>query len=291
MLLSKYRPKKLSEIIGNKSQIEKVINDIKHYEKPILISGPPGCGKTISVNLIGKELNYEIINLNSDEIRDYKSLKKILINSSTQLSLFRKKKLIVIDEAETVSSIKGLRELIKVTKYPIILIVNDVYDSKLKSLLSYFDLIKFHKIRVNSIEKILKKISYNEGLKIDNKNIKQIAFNSDGDLRAAIIDLESNNIDFYRNKLYRIFKVLNIVFKSSTYSNALDAIKNSDKDLNQIKWWIEENIPNEYENPEEILKAFKILSYEDLIVILYRVSFIGINCLFRVFVIRFLLTL
>ncbi len=260
----KYKPKSISELAGNKSQVERVIYSIEHYKKPILITGPPGCGKTVSVELIGKKLNREIINLNSDEMRDYQSFKDTVINSSTQMSLFRKKKMIVIDEAETISSLKGLNELIKVTKSPIILIVNDAYKSKLRSLIRNFEVIKYYKIRINTIENILKKISLKEGVEINEKNIKQIALNSDGDLRAAILDLESMNLEFYRNKLKDVFNVLGIIFKSSTYSNALDAIRNSDKDLRELKWWIEENIPNEYEDPEEISKAFEILSYEDL---------------------------
>jgi replication factor C large subunit len=37
-----------------------------------------------------------------------------------------------------------------------------------------------------------------------------------------------------------------------------------DKDLDEIFWWIEENVPREYERPEEIAQAFDALSRADL---------------------------
>ncbi len=265
MLLSKYKPTKLSELAGNKSQAAKILNLVKNYKKPILVVGPPGSGKTTAIQLIGKELNYEIVNLNADELRDYNAIRNKVISASVQRSLFMKRKMIVIDEAETVSSVKGVKELVETSKFPVILIANDIYDSRIRSLANMFETVKFYKIRSDSIERILKKIALKEGIKIKEKEIHQIALNSDGDLRAAILDLESRNLEFYRDKLKGIFDVLGIVFKSSTYENALNAVIDSDKDLGELKWWIEENIANEYEKPEEIARAFKILSYEDLV--------------------------
>ncbi len=264
MLLNKYRPRTLSELAGNKSQVKKIIQLINEG-KPMVIVGPPGCGKTTAVDLICKEMNLEKINLNSDELRDYKSLKETVISSSQQKSLFMKRKVIVLDEAETISSTKGLNELLKSTKFPVILIVNDVYDSPLRGILSKLNVVKFYKIRTDVIKSILKRVAENEKMKINDSTIEQIARKSNGDLRAALLDLESKNIEYYRDSLQNVFEVLGILFKSSRYENSLSAIKNSDKDIRELKWWIEENIPNEYEDPEEISEAFKLLSYEDLV--------------------------
>ena len=264
MLLQKYRPKTLSELAGNKSQVRKIIELIRS-NKALVVVGPPGSGKTTAIDLICKELGLEKIDLNSDELRDYKSLKRTVISSSQQQSLFKKKKIIVLDEAETLSSSKGLNELIKMSKFPVVLIVNDIYDSSLRGIISKLNVVKFFKIRVDTVKSILTKIARQEKMKIDERTIEQIARKSNGDLRAAILDLESRNVDFYRDSLQNVFEVLGIIFKSSTYDNALSAIKNSDKDISELKWWIEENIPNEYEKPDEISKAFDVVSYEDFI--------------------------
>jgi replication factor C large subunit len=45
---------------------------------------------------------------------------------------------------------------------------------------------------------------------------------------------------------------------------AKQAINNVDKDPDEIFWWIENNITNEYEDPKEIAQAFDVLSRADL---------------------------
>jgi replication factor C large subunit len=42
------------------------------------------------------------------------------------------------------------------------------------------------------------------------------------------------------------------------------SISNVDKPPDEIFWWIEQNIPNEYERPEEIAKAYDMLSRADI---------------------------
>lgn len=42
------------------------------------------------------------------------------------------------------------------------------------------------------------------------------------------------------------------------------SIESVDKEPDEIFWWIEQNIINEYEKPEEIAKAYEILSKADI---------------------------
>jgi replication factor C large subunit len=68
----------------------------------------------------------------------------------------------------------------------------------------------------------------------------------------------------YREKEVSIFDALKIIFKTQTALAAKLAISNVDKDPEEIFWWIENNIAREFEKPEEIAKAFDILSKADL---------------------------
>ncbi|MBI2545114.1 MAG: replication factor C large subunit, partial [Candidatus Aenigmarchaeota archaeon] len=67
-----------------------------------------------------------------------------------------------------------------------------------------------------------------------------------------------------REKEQSIFNALMMIFKTKTALAAKLAINNVDKDPEEIFWWIENNIPNEYEKPEEIARAYDVLSKADM---------------------------
>jgi replication-associated recombination protein RarA len=61
--ITKYKPLKISDVIGNKKQItilKNYLNDKSlNKNKPIIISGNHGIGKTLTVKLILEEIGYE----------------------------------------------------------------------------------------------------------------------------------------------------------------------------------------------------------------------------------------
>ena len=137
-------------------------------------------------------------------------------------------------------------------------------------------MIQFKKFSVFDIEKRIKQIADSEGIKVDKEILRQFAKRSEGDLRAAIIDLESlscgkkelNQKDLeilsYREREQSIFNALMMIFKTKSALAAKLSINNVDKDPEEIFWWIENNIANEYENPEELARAYDALSKADL---------------------------
>ena len=173
----------------------------------------------------------------------------------------------------------GLKELIRIikeTKYPIVITANDAYDKKLQTLRNYCVLIKFGKVHLTSMVKRLEEICKKEGIECDKNLLKRIGRQAGGDMRAAINDLEAiasgkkkitdKDLDVlgYREKNQEIFEVLKVIFKTKTIKNSIDIISDSDKDPEEIFWWIEENITNEYEDPEEVAKAYDALSKADI---------------------------
>jgi len=67
-----------------------------------------------------------------------------------------------------------------------------------------------------------------------------------------------------REKETSIFDALKMIFKTKTALAAKLSIQSVDKDADEIFWWIEQNILNEYEDPEEIAKAYDMLSRADI---------------------------
>lgn len=281
----KYAPKKIEEVVGQKKAVEQVLkwyNTWKPGKKALLFYGPPGVGKTCLIEALGNEKKLDIIELNASNYRTANQIREVIGKSMMQKSLFKKGKIFLIDEIDGIASREDrggtteIIQMIKESKHPIILTANDIWNPRLRSLHNYSQIIQFGKIPYWSIVNRLELICKQEGLKYDKEVLKNIAKRSEGDLRAAINDLEMLSGDkkeitlkdleslYQREREMSIFDVLRIIFKTRTAISAKLAINNTDKDPDEIFWWIEQNITNEYEKPEEIARAFDMLSKADL---------------------------
>ena len=284
MWVVKYKPKFLKEFVNQNEALRKFLNFIKKWKKgkALLFYGPPGTGKTCLIEAYANEKNLEFIELNASDWRSKTQIEKILSETINTKPLFKKGKIIFIDEIdglagrEDVGGVGAIIKLIKESRFPIILTANDPWKSKLKILRNYCKLVEFKKVSVFDIEKRLMFIARKENIKVDKIVLRELARRSEGDLRAAITDLEivsrgKNEIRLkdlevlgFREKEKIIFDVLKNIFKTSSARSASLALMNVDKDPAEIFWWIEENILNEYEKAEEIAKAYEALSKADL---------------------------
>lgn len=73
--MEKYRPKTLKDIVGNESVIERFVAFSQMGNVPnLIISGPPGCGKTTSVwalarDMLGSQVKEACLELNASDDR------------------------------------------------------------------------------------------------------------------------------------------------------------------------------------------------------------------------------
>ncbi|MEX2739339.1 MAG: replication factor C large subunit [Candidatus Wukongarchaeota archaeon] len=281
----KYTPQKVVEVVGQNKAVEKFLTWFRAWKpgkKAALFHGSAGIGKTCLVEALGKEKNLEIIELNASDYRTASQIKEVIGQSMKQKSLFKKGKIFLIDEIDGIAGREdrgGTRELIKIikeTQYPIVLTANNPYSPKLRSLRSYCLLIPFTKVYYWALVNRLNLICQQEGLKCEKEVLRQLAKRSSGDLRSAINDLESLSRESKQIKLTdleklgereketSIFDALKMIFKTKTALAAKLSIQSVDKDADEIFWWIEQNILNEYENPVEIAKAYEMLSRADI---------------------------
>ncbi len=283
--VEKYRPKSLKEVVGNEKVKEKLKAWIESYlkgekPKPILLVGPPGCGKTTMAYALANDYGFEVIELNASDKRSGSVIKRIVGHAATSSSIFGKKFLIILDEVDGISGKEdagGVSELIKVikkAKNPIILTANDAYATSIRNLLPYVEVVQLNPLNKTDVYKVLKRIAEKEKLNVDEKTLKMIAQRSAGDLRSAINDLEalalSGDLSYDavqklpdRNREANIFDALRIILKTTHYGIATTALMNVDETPDVIIEWIAENVPKEYEKLEEIDRAFEYLSKAD----------------------------
>ncbi len=275
----KYAPKRLSDIIGQDHALPVLRRWIKNPSKPLLVYGPPGIGKTACAYALANEYNLELIEVNASDFRDKQSLQERVVNAAMQASLFGKNKLILIDEVDGLSSrdkgaISALLKLFQISRYPIYLTCNDPWADAIRLLRPHVELLEFKKPRISEIVKLLEKICENEGIECDRKVLYALA--QDRDVRSAIMDLEAiakgkkkiTEEDLAvlgaRDREKTIFDALLAIFKGRSIWAAKLALAGLDMELDEVFYWLDENIPKEYEQAEEITKAFNYLSRADV---------------------------
>ncbi len=281
----KYAPKNSAQVFGQDLAVCELKDFIANYKskkhKSALIYGPIGCGKTSSVYALAKELDYEVLEINSSDLRNAENIKTFLDSALGQMSLFFRPKIVLIDEIDNVSGVQDrgcLPTLIKAVEnshFPVVLTANDIEDSKFKELKKASQLIEYHKLQYRSVAHALIWVCQQENIKYDEKAINSLARKADGDLRGALLDLhtcsagknitsEEVNALSDRKRTDSIINALTLIFKSSTVDNALPALENIDVDLREVFFWMDENLPKEYTNPKALAKAYEHLARADV---------------------------
>lgn len=257
------------------------VETFPNKKRAILIHGPPGCGKTAAVYALAYEKDYEVVELNSSDFRNSENIKNVMGAASKQASLFKSKKVILIDELDGISGtadkggVQSIIKIIKETSFPIILIVNDLWNTKFRTLRLYCELTEFATLQSSDIVQRLKKICQVEGIKHEDISLSKLAAASNGDLRAAINDLQliaSENKEVNRESVAaggrdyeeKVFNALRLIFKSFDSKTALRAVDDLPMEPQQFIYWLDQNIPMEYRLPNEIQKAYKALCDADI---------------------------
>lgn len=285
LFTDKYLPKNSSQVFGQDKAVLQLKEFIQNYKqqryKAALLYGPIGVGKTSSVYALAKELNFDLLEINSSQLRNADSISSFLSSALNQQSLFMTPKLVLIDEIDNISGIKdrgcipALLKAIKSSSFPVILTANDPFDKKFKSIRKEALNIEFHSLQYRTIAHALQWVCEQEGIGFEEKAINSLSRQAGGDMRGALIDLQvcsaQGKFEFAdtmilsdRKRTQTIINALRIIFKSSTAENALAALNDVDVDIDKTFMWLDYNLPKEYNSAKVLAKAYEHLSRADV---------------------------
>ena len=208
------------------------------------------------------------------------------------------RKLIILDEADNLYERAGeggldsagsdlsdkggkaqIVETIRTTQQPIVLIVNDLYALQKgsgSSLRSLCEEIKFQRVNVRSIPGALGRIAQVEGVQVDREVLEAIAVKAEGDLRAAVRDFESIAIGRkhvtvrelgslgQRDTVGSMFDLVRHVLKGRRLDDVRKEVWSVDATPEDLALWVDENMPKEFRDPEDLVRGYEMLSRADL---------------------------
>jgi replication factor C large subunit len=284
----KYRPKHLNEVVNNEQAKENLLKWIKALEqgknvkKAVLLYGPPGIGKTVTVEALARDLGYDLIEINASDKRNSEELMRIAGSAATQGELIGKKRLILLDEIDGINleedkgAVATVNQILKEAKHPIVLTANDPWDPKIAPLRNSCELIEFKRLTVKACLPYLKKICLNEGVKPEDEALKFIIEKNNGDMRSIVNDLEMlcigrkeltlNDVSWIssRDRKESIFTALGLIFSGKNCVFARKAIDLVDIDYEMLFEWIYENAPHQLTNAFDLCNAMEALAKSNL---------------------------
>ena len=296
----KYRPKSLSEIVGNEAAAHSLRRwanswaNGRPYRKAIVLTGDPGTGKTSAALALAHDMGWDFIEMNASDLRNAASIKGVAGAGSVNqtfsatgeflLSSKGERKLVILDEADNLygnvdkGGPKAIVETIRESNQPIILIVNDYGElsDKSKAIEYLSEKIQFRRLTRRDVVRLLKGIADEERVTVPADVIEHVAENANGDMRAAINDLQmlvegkeildTKDSEFLgkRNQLRELDSALKEMFGSESVKRARDATLDIDMTPDDLEKYIEESIPQEMPSPEDLASAFDALSRSDV---------------------------
>ena len=263
----KYRPKILDDLylsFDNKTKINNWIINFKNktpkYSNCLILHGSPGIGKTSIANIIFETNDFDIIEFNSSDIRNKKTLKDKIENINGNVNILdfmcnKKKKIaIIIDELDGINNtekgaLKELTSIISNTKTyssPFICTTN-TKNKKIDLLITKSTYIKISKPTKKIIGEFINKICINENINISNNIRKLINDTSQLDFRRVIILMEylfnyniSNLNETQTENIILNYTKKNINY--TTYESTDKVLNNYYSDFNNIVYGDSANI-------------------------------------------------
>ena len=183
----KHKPKSLAEIVGNTEAVEKFVDWIKFWEKGVpkkracFLYGPPGIGKTVTVEATAHDFSMEFVEKNASDYRTEEAINRFAGLASQYSSLFGGNRMILLDELDGLTGssdrggVKAITDVVKTAQCPVVLTANNAYDPRFTNLRVYCLLIEFKKLATGEVAKHLKHICEQEGIQADENALKFIA--------------------------------------------------------------------------------------------------------------------
>lgn len=229
--VDRYKPQSPNDLIGHGDIVRKLQEWLRNWNavhskktlkvpftkenpgaKAVLLSGPPGIGKSSVAGIMAKMMGYDVLELNASDTRNKREIEEKLMeavstkaisshglgfasSSTSSKDTSLQNRLVIMDEVDGMggSDRGGIAELIKIikqSKIPIICICNDRQSPKVKSLANHCYDLRVKRPMKAQIANRLIQIAATEGLQVEQNAAQMLVEQSGNDIRQALNALQ-----------------------------------------------------------------------------------------------------
>jgi len=216
--LEKYRPQEIKDIVGNVDTVGRLEQLALQGNMPnLILSGPPGTGKTTSVlalarQLLGDAFKEGVLELNASDDRGIEVVRgriKAFAQKKVTLPPGRHK-IIVLDEADamTEGAQQAMRRTMEIysstTRFAL---ACNLSEKIIEPIQSRCAILRYSKLTDEQVLKRLQEVLHAESAPFNEQGLEALIFTADGDMRQALNNAQATHAGFGFLSAENVFKV------------------------------------------------------------------------------------
>lgn len=216
--VEKYRPGRIHEVVGNEEVVARLKVIARDGNMPnLMLSGPPGTGKTTSVMCLARELlgdaySEAILELNASDERGLDVVRnKIKMFAQKKVTLpVGRHKIVVLDEADSMTSQaqQALRRTMELHSSTTRFALACNTSSKIiEPIQSRCAVVRYTRLSNAQVQTRLLHVARAEGVTFTEDGIEALLFIAEGDLRNALNALQATHTGFELVNAENVFRV------------------------------------------------------------------------------------